>query len=428
MEDPHRHRESGQPPEDGVIYGLTMHQPNTPAQGPLARALTCPNCGAPVRWKGQAQVIECRYCRTHVIAQSGIKTQAPATVVSARKPQEQKLILVLAVGLPFLLMVIGGVGMALKGGAGGGSIGGTKPSKVAKVTLETSQAKLHDKLGGRIWKHTLLVPLSEGPFEQIIFRWDEKVDDHVKGISFRLPDKTPMPDKVMARLRKQLGRELRAQQTGGHHFGATSASLSVGSNLHLGANNFEDERWKGQLQALWTATAHAALGRKKKLSAKTRREVLNVDNRIVDLGKVDMDVNVRDAEAAVRKVFPAARTDDASHVVGLGHPWLNRGRLNWKNAADGKLEYVNLSLAPEHDEKAHRAAVVACFTQLYGNPAEAVNDHLKDRRTFNWEATGGVPWVTYNYQAITVYLERRGKRATKDSWRQLTQTLGNCGN
>ncbi len=188
------------------------------------------------------------------------------------------------------------------------------------------------------------------------------------------------------------------------------------------------ERWKGQLQPLWTATTHAAFGRKKKLSVKSRREVLNVDSAVVDLGKVDMNVNVRDAEAAIRKVFPAARSDETSHTIGLGHPWLNRAQLTWKNAADGKLENVYLSLRPEHDEKAHRAAVVACFTQLYGKPAETVSDHLKDHRTFNWEAKGGVPWVTYSYSSITVYLESRGKRATKDSWSQLTQTLGKCGN
>lgn len=31
----------------------------------MARMLTCPNSGAPLKWKGEVRVIECGYCRKH---------------------------------------------------------------------------------------------------------------------------------------------------------------------------------------------------------------------------------------------------------------------------------------------------------------------------------------------------------------------------
>ena len=62
------------------------------------RVITCPQCQAPLKWKGRAEVVECCYCDSHVITGQkprerrrqpdlgarGTRTDLPAQVVAIR--------------------------------------------------------------------------------------------------------------------------------------------------------------------------------------------------------------------------------------------------------------------------------------------------------------------------------------------------------
>lgn len=48
-----------------------------------APARRCPTCGAPFGWRGQARVVECRYCQSHVDTTSWATTNARATTRSS---------------------------------------------------------------------------------------------------------------------------------------------------------------------------------------------------------------------------------------------------------------------------------------------------------------------------------------------------------
>lgn len=66
----------------------------------------CPTCGAPVRWKGEVRVVECRYCQTHIDVGPWRTTLERAQARSLR-PSSQRAFVALAGVLVLTVVAVG---------------------------------------------------------------------------------------------------------------------------------------------------------------------------------------------------------------------------------------------------------------------------------------------------------------------------------
>ena len=106
----------------------------------MSTSLKCPNCGAPVRWRGEAPVVACRYCDTHVATGTGRKTQEPAVVRSQMRPRNVAAVTGASVLLPVIIAVAGGLIAFL----------GSQSGELFAVKVATAKEVWRTELGGAI--------------------------------------------------------------------------------------------------------------------------------------------------------------------------------------------------------------------------------------------------------------------------------------
>jgi hypothetical protein len=395
------------------------------------RALKCPTCGAPIKWKGSATVVECRYCRTHVTADSGVRTQAPANVVSQPKFPAG----VMAIAAVAFLVVTGSavavfVGMASRATPGTMASGQATRAEVAAANLARTPEQLRDELGAKQSNRPgfVYVMLDDETFSQASFGWDSSHLEHVRLVTLNAARGKKIPPEVLERARAQLGRDLRASKTGGHQYGGYGVNFSISeTSLHINAHEYEPG-WKDKLGALWTVMKYAALGGQETLTEKTKRDVLNLGYPLERLGSVRIDVTVDGARTEVKRVIPGAHSKSEVHRVGIGHPWVARADLRWKNEAGGKLNSVNLFYPPEVDLKAQREDIELCLTPLLGAPKVTGTDHLAGKVTLRFEGKGGVPSIMVTGQYFGIQMQSwDAAPATQAGFAKLLETLSACG-
>lgn len=398
-----------------------------------ARVLACPNCGAKLRWDRDAPIIECRYCHTHVVVDTGRPTTQPADVISAAAPRTVKIVL----GVSALALVAGGISVAMvqrQARPGTSAAAPAKTSTIAELAATPiaarpdEVAKRHgvQVLGTR--GATVQIRLSDGAIREAAFYWDKDRFDHVSSIT--LWSRTEPPDftEVVTRARAQLGRRLRPAATGGHQFHAKGVAFSASSTVQIlhGANAAPG--WEDAFAAMWTVLKGAALGTDDKLDERTRRDVLNLAYPLAVLNELDFETVVDAAEREVHRVAPGADSDGERHTIGLEHPWFESAWLGWANKADGKWTGATLYFPDELDFKAQHEAIIACVAPVLGEPRKLVSDHLAGTFSLQFRAQGGRPWVDVGERTFQIYPHHGfGEPATADGFHALVTALAACG-
>lgn len=395
----------------------------------MARALQCPTCGAPLKWKGVAQVVECRYCHTHVQTNSGIAVQEQAQVVSQPKTP----VAVLAGAAIAAFVVIGAaIAFAALGRGGAGGVAGVRGMDAATVK-SIDLAKTPDQMGKLPGANPsssegyVYINLDHELWQSATFGWDKQHLDHVRNVSLNAHSQQKLPAAVLERAKAQLG-TLRESSTGGHSYHGPGANLSLSDTaISISVHKYE-EGWKERVQALWIVLKHAAFNASETLPTAKLRDVLNTGYPLERLTKVPIDVDIDGSQAALKRVIPGVTGKGAKYRVGVGHPWIEYADLNWKNEAKGKLSGVNLFYPPSFSLKAQREEVEGCLTPLLGKPKESVSDHAKGIFTLHFKGKDGMPSVLAHYQYFGLYMQPWDAPAvTRAGYEKLIRKLASCG-
>lgn len=395
------------------------------------RVLSCPNCGARLRWDADAPIVECRYCHEHVVVETGRKTHLPANTVSL--PAVSKAVWIYAV-VGIVAVAAISISAITKQRSAASSAGDTgrksKSADVAATPLAQTPQQLASRHGVKSNETSVVVAISDGMFDQAVFTWDKGAPEHVRWITLR-PRAGADLQKMVARAREQLGRRLRAAATGGYQFNANGASFNLSSSLSVGAPSplsKEDPHWRERLAAMWTVTKYAALGTAERIDDRVRRDVLNIGYSLSDLTLIGFDTIVGDAAREVQRVMPGAEPNGETHEIGLEHPWFETARVRWLNEAGGKLWGVILHYPVDLAFKTLVDPITACLTPVLGEPTKHINDHVTGRSTLRYAARGGLPSVDVTEQTLHVYVRSGfGEAVTAAGYHSVITTLAACG-
>lgn len=394
------------------------------------RVLSCPNCGAKLRWNRDAPIIECRYCHVHVIVETGQVTTQPTDVMSTAAPQAWKVVAIVGA----LALVGGGISAALSSRAGGPRGTGQTAKRTSTVAqlvatpLAATPAEVASLHGVRALGTSVFVVLSDGPFSEASFHWNSKDHpDHVTNVRLKPRDPKAAQDDVVARARTQLGRALRESSSGGYEFSAKAVFFSISGDVTIFAGQLDSPGWKERLGLMWSVMKHAAFGTDDRIDDRARRDLLNLGYPLTVLLEIDFDTIVDDAEREVHRVAPGAESEGERHTIGLDHPWFESAWLKWNNAPGGKWTSITMYFPKELDFKAEHEAMAACISPLLGEPKRIVQDHLAGTFWLQFRARGGVPWVDLGYKTFSTYLRYQfGEPATAAGFHSLIRALAAC--
>ncbi|MDX2088320.1 MAG: hypothetical protein SFX73_10745 [Kofleriaceae bacterium] len=392
------------------------------------RALACPHCGAKLRWDGDAPIVECRYCHTHVVVETGTRTDLPAAVVSQRGLRP--LVVVCALGGVALLVA----SVALLAPAGGPRrTTTTAPTKMTSVAelLATPLRARPDQIAARhgvaVVDTTVLLHLSDGAFREAALFWDRSDLAHVRSITLWPRQAGADLSDVVARARALVGPRLRAAATGGYQFHSKNVSLVVSSIVAVDARPSDDPAWQEQLSAMWVVLRASAFATSEVLDERTRRDVLNLSYPLGVLAELAPEVNVDDAKREVHRVAPGADSAGPRHTIGVEHPWFETVTLGWENQPRGAWTQAILYFAKEVDFAAQHPQLVACLAPVLGEPKRLVSDHLAGTFTLQFPAHGGRPWVDVGAHGLQFYPHYRfGDPVTNDGIHALVSALAAC--
>jgi hypothetical protein len=394
------------------------------------RALECPKCGAPVRGEvGAAQAV-CTYCGTHLVhaphAPQPAKHRAAAPASAPQKFEPTHLLIPLAL----VLLVVGGAAAlflqsrsAVSATAGGAAAGkGAAAAELTRLALASDAQSVAKQFGATVQDSKRVnVTFRDSSVKSANLSWGEPSQITGIHLAFREGAAT---EPVLASLRAQLGRALHPASTGGHQFTANGVTLSLSSSLSLNAHALEAPGWKERLSALWAAVKVATFQSGEALDLDTRRNVLNIDNSLLELQQLSVDTSIDEREAAVRKIFPGAAPDRVGFSIGLGHPWFNTMIVSWENKAGGRVSQANFYYWTDPKGGPSLDAVERCLTPALKSAKRQVTDHAKGTYSLDWPARGGAPRVHATPQLVMI-LNNAGM-PTQAGWSRVMTALAGC--
>ena len=244
-----------------------------PSNAPTDR-LECPSCGAPLRWKGHAPVVACRYCDTHVHTPTGQITAEPAVVRSQGKASGGCAVLALTLGIPISVMFIAGIAALITKGPG--TIAGVPMATLASLSLEGDNATVAAALGLSPDEDgdDLHVPLRGSDFDYAYLRWDDEHPGHVASFGLYASDGHPRRAELVADLEGYLGRRLERADDGARSWRWASGSATVsadGGYFGYHAQPEGDPHWAYRTRLLWSVFTAVATGQPLALQPSTRK-------------------------------------------------------------------------------------------------------------------------------------------------------------
>jgi hypothetical protein len=394
-------------------------------------SLTCPGCGAPVRWRGKHPVVECRYCGTHVATGSGQKTDAPAQVVSRMRPRT----LLLAYGSAGLFTVLM-VGVSLVGALLGrpGGITGTSVAEVATLSMASTIEQVCEATGADAYSETsVCIYYSGGVWDYVCLTWDEDLPEHVQSFSFHSSHEDDAGTAGVADLLgSNLGRRFYVDGDGALSWGWAGAWLHGDHErtfLSVSSDPESDDGWRVRMALLWAAVVGANLGNQTDVDEVTARQWLGQGYRPLALATLDITIDVDQASSQVTATVPGAvesRWSGLTFEVPIDHPQLGGLDLGWANAAGGKVDSISFDPPPGRDAFPDQAALQACITAIFGPPEDLELDHLAGTRYQMWEPEGLASVHLYpTYLSVSAW-SWHGDPPSNATWTKLLRALDSC--
>jgi len=393
--------------------------------------LECPSCGAPLRWKGEAPVVACRYCDTHVHTPTGQVTHEPAVVRSQGKGGGGCLVLGIILGVNLLVGAIALVVNLVTSGVGG--VTGVPFADLAALDLASDNASAAAALGlsPDAEGDDLHVPLRGTVFDYAYLRWEDDHPEHVASFGLYASDGLDDPAPVLAALDASLGRRLEPPQDETRYWRWAGSHLNLqldGSHLGVHADPESDPHWAYRTRLLWSVVLAAAQGQALETQASTRKAWLAHGYTISELAALDVRTDVDSAVATTQARFPGSHAEPFISLdvdIPLAHAWFGAAELSWANEAGGALEGLALSPAPGHQTFPDQQAIRACLDRAIGAGEHRVDDHLAGTWSASWEFRDG-SWAHISRYSLNLHASRRTERMAAGPWRQLLNALEAC--
>lgn len=399
------------------------------------RGLKCPGCGAPLRWRGDLPVIECRYCKTHVATGTGQSTREAAQGRSDMSPK------VMGIWLAVIgVLMLGGIVTAAVGAFGGaGSLGAgprVAPTMLASLPMNATRAQLVKVVGGEgRERKRLVVWLKDSSFDELYLEWDDGHPEHVSGAVMNTTGAraNPQAAQIVARLQKQLGRRFGPGSDGATYSHAgTSGFLHMtakGASLSIRVRPEDDPLWKERMAALWKVMVSAVQGTEPAVDEATRRNLLGWGYPPGQVAAVDVRTTLSDSLTSIPKRFPGAKKSTSGGLtfsVLLDQRLFQDANLIWDNSADAKLGRVSMYYRDR--SPASYAAARGCLLQALGPGTEKVDNAAAQTTRHEW-SLAGLGGVTLTDHAAIVYVHDwfRGKGApSQEDFARTIDALARC--
>ena len=405
---------------------------------PMAQSMKCPNCGAPVRWRGEAPVVACRYCDTHVATGTGEKTQEPAAVRSQMRPRNVAAVTGASVLLPVIIAVAGGLIAFLGSQSGPGGMLGPTFADVAAQSIAQSEQALADAVGvDSSGSGHLAVYFTGSTFDYAVFSWDDAHPDHAYNFGLYCMEANDQIGTVVQWLEYYLGRRFGPSQHGdGWNWRWADAYLNVaqdGTSITYHASPDDDPEWKARSQLMWTVMLAAATGQDLKLERAVSEKWLGTGYSLAQVGELDVTVTVDRAEAHVMSLFPGATVDKdwgLEFEIPVDHPWFRVLEIEWENEAGGLIDDCDLWPPANTSQFADQKAIVTCLEKTYGKAEATEVDHLKKKYNYGFDPRGMGSLTVYDH-LLAIYLVESSwndeSPPTNKAWRKLMMALDACG-
>lgn len=398
--------------------------------------LECPSCGAPLLWKGEAPVVECHYCGTHVHTPSGAVTQEPAVVRSQPKGTGGGGCSILALVVGINLLVGGIVAVSTMLAEGPSRVTGVPMERLVALDIAADNATVASALGlaPDPEGEDLNVPLRGSGFDYAYLRWEDDHPDHVLYFGLYASDGHPEPAALLASLEAMLGRRLEPARDNYRNWSWAGTNLNValdGSHLGVHVDPEGDAHWSYRSKLLWSVLMAAAQGQAIDLQEQTRVAWLAQGYPLSRLADLDLRYDVDGARAYVPATFPGSHEEiliDLDFEVPLSHPWFGQIELSWANEKGGQLEGATLWPVPGSQKLTSQDAVARCLDASLGPGERRIQDHLAGTWSGTWELKDGT-WVSLPDHALYIHLDARGRKAADRtaSWRKIIGALDRCG-
>ncbi len=394
-------------------------------------SLTCPGCGAPVRWKGNHPVVECRYCGTHVATGSGQKTDAPAQVVSKMRPRT----LLLAYGSAGLFTALM-VGVSVLGAVlmQPGAVLGPSAQEVASLSMATTIGQVSEATGSEGYSETsVCVYYSGGVFDYVCLTWDPGIPDHVQSFSFHSHDETnPGAAAVPEALRTVLGRRLVTARDGAYSWSWAGTWLNADADMtwiSVTSDPASDPGWRTRISLLWATVFGATLDRATGLDEVTARQWIGVGYRPLALATLDLTMDVDQAGDQVTATVPGAvesRWSGLTFTVPLDHPQLGDLELSWTDTAGGHVDGIDFSAPPGMTVFPDQAALRACIEEAFGEAQSHDLSHLEGTSYQLWNPEGLRNIYLYPGHLTVEAWSWDGSPPSNGTWTRLLRALDAC--
>ncbi|MEM7159874.1 MAG: hypothetical protein AAF799_43945 [Myxococcota bacterium] len=399
----------------------------------MAKPLRCPSCGAPLRWKGVATVVECRYCQTHVTTETGAKTEDAAVARTQMRPRNQA-------GL--LAIVFAPVVVGVAANVADMSVSGVfKPSfeVVEAITLDQTEAQIATALDTEDEEDERIVFYFDHPvLDYVLFEWDDDHPEHVASFALYAFETNDQLAPIVERIGKALGeRFIEDKKNDSWTWRWADAHIYINKEmtvLSYHSDPEDDPEWAERTDLMWSLFLSATAGRDLDVPAEKVARFTGAGVSLARLAQLDVGVEVDQATKEVRTRFPVATVDqghDLEFELPVAHPWFGHIELEWRNAANGKMDGARLWPPLGKQEFADQAAMKTCLEREFGTPETIVNDHLKQEHTYVWSPDDMGALRLYDHILSLDPSSDHGSNYTsprsKAAWSRVLSTLGACG-
>lgn len=393
------------------------------------QVLQCPSCGAPMRWKGQAPVVECRYCKTHVNVETEEVTEEVAAVRTQVRPRNL-LVSWVIVGFILCTGIIPAV-MGILFGDSGGDRRRPPFETIASLSMASTLEEIAEATRHEAWSEgSLCVYTKGGTIDYVCFGWHDDHPDHVKDFNIYFTEENPNAEAVKLWLDHYLGPRLHWSDSGYQMYWAGSHVHSADDMSHMGfyVDPDRDEGWETRIEWYWAVAIASVMGQQLEIPEDTRRRWLAQGYTPDQLAKLDVTDTVDEAQRSVPKRFPGAISDDhgESWTIPVDHPWIGEANFYYDNSEGGPLEYVYMTPIADN-EFTHQKSLRNCISKQFGKSEHQKTDHLGKKFTYRWEPSG-MSSIDLREHGLWVYLtDWQNKNASPSQWKKLMNSIDDCG-
>lgn len=383
----------------------------------MAKALVCPNCGAPLEPDGSG-VVECNYCERHIVlgaggaparppARAAASAPAPAET-DARKTSKRGRASRLKLTRPvrttlaatIMLVVLGAIWwrhtQTMK--AASNEVKGEELARKLELTATPDEVAalfgpaMHPN--ARPNDVTIDFPLGQGAIRRMELHREFPGHGQISDVTvyFNKYDKAA----TLARIREVAPNRLQAQNAGSDRVFMGDAVLDLAPTYikiwhwdSVHPANGDYALCAQRIAAYWSLARWAALDG----PAPTPEEVKLVNGpTLADLAKLDTSATVEQAVDAFHRHVPSGwcrMQAGLMCVADIDDPLVTEARWGWPNGLRARIHEGKLTFNKRDGMDKLQRAVAGCLQATLGAGEEVVVDYVKGTRNFVWKNDDG---------------------------------------